>query len=105
MGHPDHPLNRPPPEGNPSLTDIDRFSVFSVPFGSSRFACFRGRVNSSEGAKVADPAIESDVGPPITAVPDVGAACIAPITGSPEEPRLRRHDPVAMNPEIAVLAI
>ena len=31
------------------MTDIDRFSVFSVRFGSSRFALSRGRVNSSEG--------------------------------------------------------
>jgi hypothetical protein len=33
---------------------------------------------------IVDPAIESDAGTPITAVPDVGAACIAPITRSPE---------------------
>jgi hypothetical protein len=54
---------------------------------------------------IVDPAIESDPGAPIAAVPDIGAVCIAPITRSPEEPRPRRHNPVAMNPEIAVLPI
>jgi len=54
---------------------------------------------------VVDTAIESNVGTPITAVPDVNSALISPVTRSPEVSRFRRFNPDARNLEITVISV
>src|SRR2546430_1866640 len=56
-------------------------------------------------AKVAKPvinaAVESDVRSPITCVPNISALAPSPITGGPQQSRLRSHHPCAWHPEVA----
>src|SRR5207237_171891 len=47
---------------------------------------------------IIDSAVEANVRPPVAGVPTINATHKAPITGPPQEPRLRRHDPQARHP-------
>src|SRR5437879_5630816 len=51
---------------------------------------------------IIDPAVESNVRAPITCMPKVSAAIPAPVTRSPEQPRLGCGHPSARHPEIAI---
>src|SRR6185437_5831333 len=54
---------------------------------------------------IIDATIETDLGSPVTGVPNVVVAIIvpAPITGCPQKPRLRRKHPCARHPVVAII--